>query len=82
MKGNELGKECRKERSKQKEHHTRCPGRRKELGLLMELKGSQQTWGTESQRRETEEVEGISEEYCAQADLTRALKTKPCFINF
>lgn len=52
MRGTELGKEYEEESSKQKEHHTLRPGRRKEPGLLLELKGSQQQWSIESQEAE------------------------------
>lgn len=52
MRGTELRKEYEEQSSKQKEHHTLRPGRRKELGLLLELKGSQPHWSLESQERQ------------------------------
>lgn len=81
MRGTELSKEYEEESSKQKEHHTLRPGRRKELGLLLELKGSQEHWSIESQETEIRRRMKGQAGVCPRADLTRALKKKSLLIN-
>lgn len=53
-----------------------CPGRRKELGLLLELKGSQQNWSIESQETEMRRRMKGQAGVWPRADLTRALKKR------